>query len=96
MNLELLEEAKKRYPIGTIFISPQNRRQYTVTLYKNVDESYYLTDHDTEALATINSSGTGDFLYYNGKWAEIILLPIINTNENYNYLIKLLKRLNIK
>ena len=33
--LELLEEAKKRYPIGTIFISPQNRQQYTVTLYKN-------------------------------------------------------------
>jgi hypothetical protein len=94
MNVDLLKEAKKRYPIGTVFISPQNRQKYTVTLYESVDNSYYLAGNDKEALATVTSSGTGDFLYYNDGWAEIISAPIVD--ENYNYLIKLLKRLNIR
>lgn len=94
MNVDLLKEAKKRYPIGTVFISPQNRQKYTVTLCESVEESYYLADNDKEALATVTSSGTGDYLYYDNQWAEIISSPIVD--ENYNYLNKLLKKLKIK
>lgn len=67
-----LEEAKKRYPIGTKFISPENGKQYTVYLYQTLEKSYYLASDKKNVLATI-SNGSGEYLFYNGKWAEILL-----------------------
>lgn len=94
--MNLLEEGKKRYPIGTKFISPHNGREYTVTLTKNFEEVYYTTNDDgAYLLCTVTSSGTRDYLYYNGLWAKIIELPF-TPEENYRYLEELLKRLNIK
>lgn len=86
---KLLEEAKRRYPIGTKFISPDNNKIYTVSLNESIENSYYLSMDETSCLVTINNWKRGQYLYYNDKWAEIIEEP--NVNKNYKYLIKFLK-----
>lgn len=67
-NEELLEEAKKRYPIGTEFISAlkcPDPAKCTVTGH-NVDKVQG---------RTIVWGGKQGFLYDDGKWAEIVSKP---------------------
>lgn len=93
---ELLEEAKRRYPIGTVFkivhipsniCEVKNHETYPVHNEKIIN--FYITKPIGECF--------GASVYKDGEWAEIVSLPdVITTNENYKYLIKLFRKLNIK
>jgi hypothetical protein len=92
---KLLEEAKIKYPIGIKFISPENGNTYTVTLNDTIENTYYLSINKRGCLAVINITKTGQYLCYNGKWAERIYSPV-TVKEDYKYLIKIFKKLKIK
>jgi len=90
---ELLKEAEKRYPIGTVFKivhSPE-----TICEVKN-HKPYPVHDKKVINFYITNSIGycEGASVYKDGNWAEIISLGIMK--ENYTYLIKLFKKLKIK
>ena len=93
---ELLEEAKIRYPIGTVFKVvhiPTN-----VCEVKN-HEPYPVHDEKCINFYITNPIGgcEGASVYKNGKWAEIISLGyVIPIDKDYKYLIKLFKKLKIK
>ena len=93
---ELLKEAKRRYPIGTVFRivhTPDN-----VCEVKN-HEPYPVHDERFINFYIVNPIGEceGASVYKDGKWAEIISLGYVTpTNEDYKYLIKLFKKLKIK
>lgn len=72
MNKEqLLEEAKRKFPIGTKFKAPDNNREYTVEGFDGIESNGWLTDY--HVLACIKEhKGVGQYLYYHGKWAEVI------------------------
>lgn len=57
---DLLEEAKRRFPIGTTFKSAQSGDLYTVK-----------SNSHTMKCGNIDVDGI-PWLYYNGKWAEIV------------------------
>lgn len=72
----LLEEAKKRYPIGTKFITAGNSKEIFIV---KTDEFYwYISD-------TIANRNTNGLIYKNGKWAEIIEEPIKQDVKMYKY-----------
>lgn len=79
INHELLAEAKKRYPIGTVFKSSLNNTARSTV--KN-GELYLWRNTDI----CIDNQG-GYSVYTNGKWAEIISMPapqeIINNYSIY-------------
>lgn len=93
---ELLKEAKRRYPIGTVFkvvhipsniCEVKNHETYPVHNEKIIN--FYITN------PVGNCEGAS--VYKDGKWAEIVSLGvIIPINEDYKYLIKLFKKLKIK
>lgn len=64
---ELLEEAKRRYPVGCTFKSP-----FSGNINK-VREGLFI-DKAGNGIVD-NSAESGNFVYYKGKWAEIISLP---------------------
>lgn len=93
---ELLEEAKRRYPIGTVFRVvhlPDN-----VCEVKNHDpypvhDENYINFYINKPLLDCE----GACVYQYGKWAEIISLGyVIPIDKDYKYLIKLFKKLKIK
>ncbi len=65
---DLLEEAKRRYPVGTIYM--------TVDYYR--DDLPETVEHQTFSYSGLNcifaEAGKG-ILYNNGSWAEIIESP---------------------
>jgi len=67
---ELLAEAKRRYPVGTRFISPHNNIQYTVST--NIFNNSYYESGMSGCILCYRNKNTGEFLCYKGKWAEII------------------------
>lgn len=70
---ELLAYAKKYYPVGTKFKSAENGKTYTVKKSKNGESHYTTPGLDLSILAYIDTDACiGEFLYYNGRWAEII------------------------
>ena len=73
---DLLEEAKRRYPIGTNFISPHNNLPYKV---HSKHELWYGRTKDNILISI--SKNIGDYVYFNGKWAEIIEEP--DNESNY-------------
>lgn len=95
-NDDLLEEAKRRYPIGTKFISVSGR----ILIVTNSNHMYLLRNNII--VSTDEGNGetikNGASIYYNGKWAEIVSTPepknIINKlpdtriNHNFNEPIK--------
>lgn len=82
---ELLEEAKKKYPVGTKFISVINK------LHKSsVKNNYYAFYNNNYNEIVVNSS-FGASIYKNGKWAEIISLPEENNNEQIPEYVEFLK-----
>ncbi len=93
---ELLEEAKRRYPIGTVF-KVVHMPYYVVEV--NNHEPYPIHDENTiNFYITEPINGClGASVYKDGEWAEIVSLGvIIPINEDYKYLIKLFKKLKIK
>lgn len=67
MTEELLEEARRRYPIGTIFKSPQNNNTYKV----RYEADYWIGSNNGGVIATVSES-SGQYLFFKGQWAEII------------------------
>jgi hypothetical protein len=69
---ELLIEAKRRYPIGTIFRSPEDNCTYNTT-----DQGFYTHNSILQGLVALakQECGNGEYIYYNDRWAEIISLP---------------------
>ncbi|TXG81386.1 MAG: hypothetical protein E6R13_06345 [Spirochaetes bacterium] len=69
---ELITEAKRRYPIGTVFKSPENDETYTVT-----KEGFYIGETpikgENKVLAQLETHG--EYVYFNNTWAKIISLP---------------------
>ena len=93
---ELLEEAKRRYPVGTIFRVVHNPTN--VCEVKN-HERYPVHNESFINFYIVNpiEGCEGASVYKDGKWAEIISLGyVIPTDEDCKYLIKLFKKLNIK
>lgn len=70
---ELLEEAKRRYPKGTKYISAH---KFAGSHINTVDLLNYRS-LDTNIMA---ESGKG-YIYYDGKWATIIFSPIPESFE---------------
>lgn len=72
MNKEelLLEEAKRRYPIGTVFNSAANPNSKNLTV-NNIPKWNY----DQRSIGTKDNGDNGIVYSKDGKWAEIISLP---------------------
>lgn len=73
-NEELLAEAKRRYPVGTIVISCMEEYQkYPMKIKhfshsaQNVNEIFFKGDKTDNPYSNCNPC-----VYYKGKWAEII------------------------
>lgn len=76
---ELLEEAKRRYPIGTKFKSAYSGDERKIKNISFIFDGYGKDIYETN---------TGNYVYYNGKWSEIIELPKSNTFDLSNTKIK--------
>lgn len=72
---KLLLEAMKKYPIGTVFISPHTKQKYTVKESEYGIKGYYLNDSETAILCHQNVTQGGEYLIFENKWAKIISLP---------------------
>ena len=71
--MDLLEEAKRRYPIGTIFNSPNHTNiEYQIN-QKIIDAKYYVSKDMIEVERT--TKNYRGIIYDNGVWAEIISKP---------------------
>lgn len=76
-----LEQAKQNYPPGTVFKSAQSRDKYTIS----ENPRFNLEKSSFEENAVRVQIGTSHiWLYYNGKWAEIISPGITKKEENYS------------
>lgn len=76
---ELVEYARKHYPVGTTFKSPEDGKTYIVKKFTNpsaekFDETYYVVFSCGEdvILSGNNKTSGGQYLYYKGQWGEII------------------------
>lgn len=74
-----LEKAKRLYPVGTKFISLGRSKKEVLTITHSNDPLHlkYWAGSGT-VLGSINLTGTGAYLFNNGKWAEIIESPNLN------------------
>jgi len=63
---ELLEEAKRKYPIGTRYISPYSGDKKIVKCHE---------DEFDWSSSTNGIHDGGSFVYYDNKWAEILEYP---------------------
>lgn len=69
---DLLEEAKRRYPIGTIFASTLSP-SHSICNVKDLEyEIRHLSRHDF-----IIQNSNGGWVYERGRWADIHILPDI-------------------
>lgn len=73
---ELLEKAKKDYPIGSEFLDVENNKITTVYGY-----AYY----DSGIIYSHNQGSGGRLLYKNGIWAKIISSPVKKSEIINNY-----------
>jgi len=74
-------QAKKMYPIGTTFYSSKSGITFTVKTNAFIEEN-------DGNIKLANGFGNVPYVYFNGKWAEIISLPepkneIIDNYEIY-------------
>lgn len=76
---ELLKIAKEKYPIGTVMVSDyslkmcRSREKSTYTITDN-QKHYWVGDN-----LQLTSNSSTPYVYYKGKWAEIISIP----NKSY-------------
>lgn len=73
---ELLNEAKRRYPIGTTY-----RCVVDNNLGKNITEPKFCPTREGCICAKFKNSTQWQFIYIDKKWAEIISLPENYVNE---------------
>lgn len=93
MNYTLIEEARKKYPIGTKIraINSNYRGDFDYEI-KFTKYEYFNSQNQLYINRNL-------LIYHNKIWTEIISLPDITcsfSNEDYTYLIKLFKQLEIK
>lgn len=80
---EILEHAKKNYPIGTVFKCLNDQQICTVADdYKDPNKNQWL-NNQTFIIRKKEGSLFGAYLYKDGKWAEIVSKPEENV-ENIN------------
>lgn len=74
-----LEQAIQNYPPGTVFRSAYSKDQYTIPKTPRIylEKSSYAEDG-----VRIQIGSNNIWIYYHGKWAEIIESPI-KKEENY-------------
>ena len=92
-SIDLLEEAKQRYPIGTKFYPAHlsQRKQHCIVTSTNFKISdtcvYQVTDsgslYDNSRNSKYGNTTYNRCVYENGKWAEIIEEPKTNTTEEF-------------
>jgi hypothetical protein len=80
-NKSLIDYVKTNYPIGTKFISPQSNLAFEVITHQ-------IAICGSGDIQLRNQGSSCPFVYFNGKWAEIISLPepkneIIDNYEIY-------------
>lgn len=77
---ELLKKAREMYPEGTVIISIQSNCKYKLN-YRNKCNSDIYT-HDGKNIKCKIEKHISPYLYYDGKWSEIVstLTPIVNNN----------------
>ena len=64
-NEQLLEEAKRRYPVGTKFRSPCSSREFEVVGFHVVST--------INAWCEVKGRGQNQaYLYFSGQWAELL------------------------
>lgn len=73
---EILQEAIKRYPIGTKF----------KCLHDCKGGPIIEMDHHIDGMGVIRVLGGTGCIYDSGEWAKIISLPMLDPSE-FNYLI---------
>lgn len=76
---ELLEEAKRRYPIGTKFKIAHKPEKICTVLNHELHKATFVGNKDLHINLIINEEEREDTnsasVYSNGKWAEIVSLP---------------------
>ncbi len=81
---ELLAKAIRDYPVGCKFISPHNNKVFT--RYSSNFENNGIYDGSYKSiLCIINNFYTGEYLYYDKKWAKIISYPKGYNVTNYYF-----------
>jgi hypothetical protein len=73
---ELLEKAKRDYPIGTIFIGVGTTNKYELEGFQTANDHW-----ETSGRIIVHckeSTGCGEYLYKDGKWAEIVSKPEVS------------------
>ena len=85
---ELITEAKRRYPIGTVFKSPENDETYTVT-----KEGFYIGETPIKGENTVLAQleTHGEYVYFNNTWAKVISYPHTITKEQKSKILQLIK-----
>jgi hypothetical protein len=75
---ELLQEAKRRYPIGTKFISSMDSKHKGEIMNGSM---YWWRNEDNDITA---NSSTGISVYSCGRWAEITYSPLSTVINHYS------------
>jgi hypothetical protein len=78
---DLLNEAYRRYPIGTKYISAADGKETDV--YKVDEQSFRINITGLDIVQVFGEFGKG-CLYYNGKWAEIVQESNVPTLDMLN------------
>lgn len=77
----LLEEANKRYPIGTKYITANPSTQNKATIIGKLCITSVLSEETVKCNGIRITDGWGGSVYYDGKWAEIIKDPLFTTED---------------
>lgn len=73
---ELIAEAKRRYPIGTVFIAlTEDEKPYTVKEFSSSEggNGWYTDEHIIIYVEGV--TGSGKYVYRKGQWADIVSYP---------------------
>ncbi len=91
---ELVAEAKKRYPVGTVFLDAfeKNEKQYTVKEFSDYEGGNGWYDDNYIIVYVEGIDGCGKYLYRDGKWADIVSLPNKEIPTKYHEIVEQLKR----
>lgn len=84
-NMNLLEQARLRYPAGTRYKTAHTKKECTVS---NPDK-FYMDGGDNmikESHGDFKKNGHNhtELVYYHGHWAEIISVPKESNYEEYS------------
>jgi len=88
-EIEIIKEAKKRYPIGTKFRPPHLNSSKVICIVVNHDfvfsgDKLYVYDNIGNYGSSDKTSGDNSYsrcIFNHGKWAEVIELPVSKMKE---------------